>query len=92
MAKNNSKGKYVYVTQSTLPEDFDVTRYDLWEGLKEVTSAHGIPHVTKARGKQHGTPVSSRTIHTHSNVKVQIVTCTVTDEKSDSVQGRVVSK
>ena len=61
MAKNSANGKYVYVTPSTLPEDFDVTKYDLWEGLKEVTSAHGIPHVTKARGKLRDTPVFKRT-------------------------------
>ena len=45
------RGKYQYMQPSTLPDDCDVTHHDIWLGLKEVTSAHGIPHVTRARGE-----------------------------------------
>ena len=56
MARTSDKARYVFVTPSTLPHEYEVTQVDLWRGLKEVTTAHGIPHVTRAKGEwQRGT-------------------------------------
>ncbi len=50
---SGSLRKYYFLTPTDFPDSAQpyVKKLDIWEGLKEQTTAHGIPHVTQARGE-----------------------------------------
>ena len=53
MANKPDDKKYEYLVPSKFPTDGsrDVTSRDVWEGFKEYTTAHGVPHLDRARGR-----------------------------------------
>lgn len=47
------QSQYQYLVPSAFPKDGTkkVSYRDVWEGFKEYTTAHGVPHLDRAKGK-----------------------------------------
>jgi hypothetical protein len=50
--KSTGRRHYEYLVPSTFPREAQesVTSRDVWQGFKEYTTAHGVPHLDRARG------------------------------------------
>ena len=44
--------KYEYIRPNEWPEGAELTKRDIWRGLRQNTTVHGIPNLTRAKGRQ----------------------------------------